>query len=327
MSIYTGRQIHFWIWIEQTRWTQAANAMWVPKTSMDFDDKIEITENTSSIWNKIDVSWLELTKQWWEGSVETVASANSIWNFLLCALWKDTVSTIDAGLNEYAHTFTIENSEPNPSATIFTKEPNWDFYYPLALISDFTLSAAVGEDITASASYMSKKAVATSLNPTYNEDFTFTTKNATIKIAETVAELDTAPLACIESIELQITKENIEQYCLNYGNEPKDIVDWKISISGSLVATFSNNDYKNLALDWKQFAMKIELEDESGFAKVWFYPSITITIPKAKFNDYWRDKWNDDIVKVNLSYKAFQNDSQNEAIEVVLVNNTPTYIS
>ena len=42
MSIYTGRQIHFWIWIEQTRWTQAANAMWVPKTSMDFDDKIEI---------------------------------------------------------------------------------------------------------------------------------------------------------------------------------------------------------------------------------------------------------------------------------------------
>ena len=57
---------------------QASKILWTPKTSLDFDDKIEVTEITDSIGSKLDVSGLELTKQWGEGSVETQASANSI---------------------------------------------------------------------------------------------------------------------------------------------------------------------------------------------------------------------------------------------------------
>nr|DAT00709.1 MAG TPA: hypothetical protein [Caudoviricetes sp.] len=32
-------------------------------------------------------------------------------------------------------------------------------------------------------------------------------------------------------------------------------------------------------------------------------------MPKVKFTDYGRDKDNDNLVKVNLNFKAFQNES------------------
>ena len=78
MSIYTGRQINFGIWIEATRGETATNQYWIPKTNMDFDDKIETKEITSSLGDKLDVSNIELTKQWGEGNIETEASAKAL---------------------------------------------------------------------------------------------------------------------------------------------------------------------------------------------------------------------------------------------------------
>ena len=317
MSIYTGRQINFGIWIEATRGETATNQYWIPKTNMDFDDKIETKEITSSLGDKLDVSNIELTKQWGEGNIETEASAKALWFFFLTSLW-NVQSAAEGSL--YKHTFKIKNDGPNPSATIFIEEPNGQFSYPLALISDFTLNAAVGDPVTATASFKSKKAVSrTDLTPTYIADELFNTKNATIKFAENVSDLPTAELTCIESVELNIQKENIEQFCLNYGNEPKDIIDGPISITGSVVATFeADSFYKNYALDGKEFAFEMELlnNDETQ--------SLKITTPKAKFTEYSRDKWNDDIVKVNLNFKVFKNSSL-DAITVELVNDLPAY--
>lgn len=321
MSKYTWRQIHAGVGIETIRWTKASAITWLPKTSFDFDDKIETKEDTSSLGTKLDVADIEITREYAEWNIEMKASANNIWNFLYSILWKKVTSTVVAS-KVFSHLFTINNDSENPSLTIFTKEPNGDFHYPLALINSLSISAQVWEPIMITASFKSKKAVSDNLTATYVTDYPFKASHSKFKVADKETGLNTASLACIESFELVISKENIETFCLNNWNEPVDILDWKIWITWSITAVFSDNDYKNKALNWKEFALLFALEDQS--VKIWNengkHPLLEFTLPKVKFTDYWRDKDNDNLVKVNLNFKAFQNESGVEPIKVRLQN-------
>lgn len=326
MSKYTWRQINAWIGIETQRWVKSSNITWLAKSSFDFDDKIETKEDESSLWNKIDISDIEVVREYAEWNIELKASANNIWNFLYSILWKKVTSTVVES-KVFNHLFTINNDWENPSLTIFTKEPNWDFHYPLALISSLSISAQVWESIMITASFKSKKWVSDNLSATYQTDYSFKAKNSKLKIADKESALNNASLDCIESFELVIDKESIEAFCLNNWNEPVDILDWKISISWSITAVFSDNDYKNKALNWKEFALLFALEDKS--VKIWNengkHPLLEFILPKVKFVDYTRSKWNDELVKVNLNFKAYQNESWVEPIKVKLQNWVSNY--
>jgi len=327
MPKYTGRQIHIWVWIESTRGTKATNITWFPKTSFDFDDKIETKEDESSLWSKIDISWVEIVKEFAEGNIEMKASANNIWNFIYSILWKKrTTKIVDNKV--FSHIFTINNDSDNPSLTIFTKEPNWSYVYPLALISNLTISAQVGEPIKVTATLKSKKWVSeTIVDPVYVTDYIFKASHSNIKIAEKESDLAAASPACIESFELTISKESIEAFCLNNWNEPVDILDWKIWVTWSITAVFSNNDYKDKALNWKEFALLFWLEDKNTTiaGEAGKYPNIEFTFPKVKFTDYSRNKGNDELVKVSLNFKAYQNESWVEPIKVKLQNWVANY--
>lgn len=326
MSKYTWRQIHAWVGIETTRGSKAGKITWLAKTSFNFDDKIETKEDSSSLGWKIDISDIEVVKEYAEGNIEMRASANNIWNFLYAILGKKATTTVVPS-KVFSHLFTINNDSVNPSLTIFTKEPNGDFHYPLALISSLSISAQVWEPINITASFKSKKWVADNLTATYETDYSFKASHSKIKIADKEAWLNSASLACIESFELNISKENIETFCLNNWNEPVDILDWKIWITGSITAVFSDNDYKDKALNWKEFALLFGLEDKS--VKIADenekFPTLEFILPKVKFTDYGRDKGNDNLVKVNLNFKAFQNESWVEPIKVKLQNWVSNY--
>lgn len=327
MPKYTGRQIHIWAWIESTRWTKATTTTWLAKTSFDFDNKIETKEDESSLGSKIDISWVGIIREFAEGNIEMKASANNVWLFLYSILGKKKTSTIVAS-KVFSHLFTINNESENPSLTIFTKEPNGDYHYPLALISNLSISAQVWEPITLNISLKSKKAVTDTITTAnYETDYIFKGSHSKIKIAENENALTSSPLACIESFELVISKETIEDFCLNNWNEPTDFLDWKIWITWSITATFSNNDYKDKALNWQEFALLFWLEDQT--INIWWesekHPSLEFILPKVKFTDYWRSKGNDELVKVNLNFKAYQNESSVEPIKVKLQNWVSNY--
>ena len=326
MSKYTWRQIQVWVGIETIRWTKSSNITWLPKTSFDFDDKIETKEDSSSLWTKLDVSDIEITREYAEWNIEMKAGANNIWFLLYSILGKKKTSIVVPD-KVFSHIFTINNDSENPSLTIFTKEPNWDFHYPLALIESLTLSAQVWEPITITASFKSKKWVTDNLNTTYSTDYVFKAIHSKFKVTDKEADLNGARLACIESFELVISKENLETFCLNNWNEPIDILDGKIWITWSITAVFSDNDYKNKALNWREFALLFSLEDQT--VKIWNetgkHPLLEFILPKVKFTDYGRDKDNDNLVKVNLNFKAFQNESGVEAIKVKLQNWVSNY--
>lgn len=326
MSKYTWRQIHFWIWTETTRGTKATTKVWMPKTSFDFDDKIETQEDEASLGSKIDISGIEVVKKYAEWSIEQKVWANSIGYFLNAILWNTTTEVVTAS-KVFSHLFKIKNDGNNPSLTIFTKEPNGDFSYPLALIESLTISAEVWNFITINVSFKSKVGETATHTATYWTDYQFKAKHSELKIADNEAWFTSAPLACIESFELAITKENLELFCLNNWNEPADILDWKIGITWSLTAVFSDLDYKNKALNDKEFAIYFALKDtETKIAGVtWKNPSLEFIIPKTKITDYGRDKSNDSIVKVNLSWKVYQNESWVEPIKVKLQNGVSTY--
>lgn len=326
MSKYVWRQIHVWVGVESTRWTKATTKAWFPKTSFDFGDKIETIEDEASLGLKLDVSDIDVSKHYGQWSMEGKVQANSIGYFLLAMLGQKVTTTVTAG-KVFEHIFTINNTGSNPSLTIFTKEGNGDYNYPLALIENLTLNATVWNHITVNVSFKSKKGKTDNLTATYETDYPFKAKHSEFRIADDEAWLVTAPVACIESFELQITKENIEDFCLNAGNEPIDILDGKIGITWSITAVFADEGYRNIALNGTQKAFQFSLEDDTTDIAntAWKTPLLEFTLPKVKFTDYGRDTSNDSLVKQNLSFKVFQNDSSTEAIKVKLRNGKSNY--
>lgn len=323
---YTWRQINVWLGIETTRWTKSSTIAWFPKTNANFQDKIETIEDESALGLKIDTSDIDIARHYAEWSLEWKVQANNIWYLLYSILWNKTTTTITAS-KVFSHLFKIENSWNNPSLTIFTKEWNGDYNFPLAIINSLTINATVWESITVSANFKSKKGVSDTLTTTYWTDYPFKAKHSTFKIANDKVWLTSAPVACIESFELTITKETLEDYCLNNGNEPIDITDGKIGITWSITAVFNDNNYKDIALNGTQKAMEFSLEDTATDIawEAWKNPLIKFVMPKVKFTEYWKDMSNDSLVKQNLSFKVFQNTSDIEAIEVTLQNGQTNY--
>ena len=328
MAKYIWRQIDIWFWVEGTRGTKATNIHWTPKTSFDFWDKIEVIEDESALWLKLDTSNIDIAKKYGQWTIEGKLSANSIGYLLYSMLWNKVTTEQVAG-KVFEHLFTINNESNNPSLTIFTNEPNGDFYYPLALIESLTISANVWEFINVSATFKSKMGVSETLTASYETDYQFKARHSLYKLANVESWLASANEGCIESFELNFTKENIESYCLNSDNEPIDIIDWKIGITWSITTVYNDKaTYREPSLAWTQKSIMFALEDDSVEieGEFWAYPLVEFVLPKIKFTDYQRDNSNDDIVKENISFKVIQNDSTTEAIKVTVQNSTADYI-
>lgn len=328
MSKYIGRQIEIWFAQESIRGTQATEIVWMWVASFDFGDRIETVEDDSGAGTKIATADIDIAKQYGAGKFELKIGANHIGEFLNAVLGKDTVTEEVAG-EVWEHLFEIENTNACPTFTIYTKEANGNFYYTLASIESLTLSAVIGEYINVSVSFKSRKGVdAGSLTPTYTPESKFKARHSTFKRANSEAWLSASNPACIESFELTISKETIDDYCLNTGNEPVDFVDGKMEITGSITATYKDkNTYREPALNGTVQALQYVLEDPSvdigGNAGE--HPKLDTKLPTVKYTDYSRDTSSDALVKENLSFKVIQGDTSASPIKARLKNAVELY--
>lgn len=323
---YIWRQLNVGFWKEAVRGTAVVPSFWYPKTTIDFDEKVETIVDESSLWVKIKSSNLDVIKRTGEWAIEWLARVNSIWLLLLNILWKDTVSEIVAG-NVYSHLFEVENSNVSPSLSIWIAEPNGDYNFPLAMLKSMSISAKIGEYITINCDFKSKKWETTSHTVTYTtDDYYFTVAHSLFKMANDIAWLPASADICIESFELTVNKEMSEDFCLNGWVDLVDQTDWAIEVTWSIVATFKDETtFKDVALAWTYKAMSLKVEDTNTDLGSWNYPTIEITLPKVWFTDYGRDKWNDWVIKQNLWFTAMQDITSWKAIDVKVINSVTSY--
>lgn len=323
MTKYIWRLINVWFWKETARGTAVAVGRWTPKTSMNFDEKVEKVMDESSLWVITSNNEAHRVKEWAEWSIDMNVGIESIALPLLSLLW--AVSSAAASAWAYTHTFSVAENNAHPSLTIWIKDPIVDYQFPLAMIESMTISAEVGWFATVSIDFRSKKWVAGTQTVSYNTDYSLLAKSWIFKIADNLAWLWAAASKCIQSFEITISKNLEDIYCLG-STEPTDYQNKNLTIEWSFVAVYENEtDYKDIAFsDWTK-ALRLELIDSNTIIWASDNPTLRIDLAKASFTEWEKTQGNDETVSQTVTFNWMYSLADSSSIEIDLINETASY--
>lgn len=214
MGKYIGRQTNVGFGKETTRGTAVAMGLWLPKTDMSFDEKMETIQDESSIGVITDVRDNFVTKRWAEGDISGNVEVNSFGYILLALLGSNTTTAATTGA--YSHAFTLSQSNQTQSLTIGLEDPGnaSDMSFSLAMLESLTITAEEGQQVTFTSTFKSKKGETATHTATYPTDYKLLSRMSIFKHAANLAGLGAAVAGCIKSFEITFSKNLEDDYCL-----------------------------------------------------------------------------------------------------------------
>ncbi|MER0170351.1 MAG: hypothetical protein DU489_07055 [Nitrosomonas sp.] len=323
MSKFIGRLADVGIAKESVRGTAETTASyWLPKQSMSYDDTIEQIVDESSVGVIEDSPNAVVIGKSGEGEIEGNIYDDSFGLLLLSAL--GSVSTSGPSQSTvYTHTFSTSQSAQHPALTIFLDDPNQDYKYALAMISQLDVDIALGQFAKFNAQFRSKVGATATLSPSYTVKNHFLPQHGSVKIASAVAGLGAASAIDVRSVKLSINK-NIEDDRKLGSVDPADILNKQFSIEGSLELVFNAETFKTEMLADTAQAMRIRLTSSVTIGSS-LNPQITIDLAKCKFSNFKKNYGNNDIVTATVDFKAFYSMTDTKMISVELINETSSY--
>lgn len=325
MTQYIWRLINVWIGKEATRWTVATNFDYIPKLSFSFDDKIETTKNESSIWKlagSIGACAMQKRGEW---EIEGVLSVNNIWFYFLNMLWGIKSVETNAGTGVYKHTFSLTDNNLHPSMSISVVEPNQNVVFPLAMLSELNITAEPGKCMNYTANFIAKSSKTASNTASYTKDYTMNANNLNVKIANSEAELATASKLDLLKFDLSFSTD-LETIYTIWENEPDEIYNNVINITGSFEMTYNWNEYKDMMINREYKTLWIEIEDAGKIiGTVADKPRINIILPRVGLQEYSRTTDADAIVKQSVGFEAFYDIEKNEFVKIEVTNTKANY--
>ncbi len=318
-----GRRVEIGLGKETTRGTVIAPTAWVPKASLDFDEKEEVLPDESSIGLIADSMNAEIVKRWSEGTLEMIPGVNALSLILLATFGSVSSAITGAGSVAYKHTFTLANNNTHPSLTISVKDIIASKAFALSMIDSLTVTVEPGQFVKISVSFKGKKSASATLTSTYAVDNALLAKMANVYFASNLAGLTGATARAVRKFEITFSKNLDDEYCIG-SIEPNDINNQSIMIEGSLESTYENqSDYETDALNGNIKAMRLKIEDTntdlSGNASL-ARPTLTITLPRIKFTEWGRTQGNDEIIKQTVGFKGLYSLADASMVTAELIN-------
>lgn len=299
------------IGIEDTRGQKSTKFIKIPKTEMDFDDKVEKIEDTSWNWSIVDSVWSYISKAWAEWNIWMNLWTESFWVFLKTLLGK--VKTTDS-LDLKKHEFTILNSNTHPTLSIMQKNPLGQLLFLNWVIDSLTISWESGSLITLTSTLKSKPSESdnSSLWETLN-DSKLLWKQISFRLWNTIAWAKNSLPIDIKSFELNIEKNIVEDFAL-WDVAPKDFFNQNLRISWSLTATFKNKDLRDLGLSEDSKSLYLSIQDTKTSK------SLDVELPLVTFENWNLSRGNDEIATQDIEFV-----SRSPDVKFILTNNTNEY--
>jgi len=324
MSKFIWRKINVWFWKEATRWTAVAVSQWTPKTNIDFQEKSESIQDESSIWVIVDNIDAHTVKRWAEWVIEWNVWVEAVWLPFL-ALFGSVSSAETSWTGAYEHDFTLANTNQHQSLTIWVSDDVKDSQFALAMIESMTISAEVWGFATYSINFKAQAGETASHSVSYTTDYSLLAKNWTFKVADNLAWLTWADAKCIQSFEITITKNLMDQQCL-WNVWINDFINQQFSIEWSFSALYENStDYEENTLDWIKQAIRFSLVDTWKTIWVSDNPTLEVDLASANFTEWTKDQTNDTVVSQTLTFKGLYSKTDASAITAKLINETTSY--
>lgn len=316
MTKFVGRRGSLGVALEVTRGVSVAPAFWLPFVTMSFFDRVETVNEEQGLGNIADIDSVYVTMQKAEGEVEAQLYDQAIPYILSSLLGAVPVTT---GSNPYTHTFTLSALNQAKSLTLYWKDPDRSYVFPLAVVDSFQMSVEPNGIVNYTIGFKAKRADDyTSQTPSFTTmGSKFLHQHLSFKLASAVAGLAAATAISLKSLELNITRNTIFDEVIGTA-EPEDILSQAISVEGSVSLNLEDDTYRNYMLGNTYRAMEIKLNQSTS-------SQFTLQFPRVSFMEWEPDYTLNDIAKQSINFKGAY-DSANAAaiVSTATVINTKT---
>ena len=155
MTKFVGRLGTLGIAIEATRGVPVAPTYWLPFVTMSFSDKTTTQREEQGMGNIADSDSIYVTLKMGEGEVESQLYDSALGYILTSLLGAVPVTT---GGNPYTHTFTLSNTNQQKSLSLYWKDPDRSYMFPLAVVDSLNVKVEPSGIISYTIGFKSKSA-------------------------------------------------------------------------------------------------------------------------------------------------------------------------
>lgn len=320
MTKFVGRRGSLGVALESSRGTAVAPAFWIPFVTLSFSDKIESAIEEQGMGNIADSDSFYVTMRKGEGEVEAQLYDQAIPYILSSLLGAVPVTT---GSNPYTHTFTLSSTNQAKSLSLFWKDPDRSYIFPLAVVDSFKMTVEPNGIVNYTIGFKSKGADDyTTQTPSYTTmGSKFLHQHLIFKLASSTAGLSAATAISLKSLELNINRNVIFDEVMGTA-EPEDILSQAISVEGSVSLNLEDDTYRNYMLANTYRAMEIKLNPAGSTTS-----SFDLQFPRVSFSEWEPDYTLNEIAKQTINFKGHYDSANAAAIisTAVVINTKSSY--
>jgi len=316
------------------RGTVRAAQIFYPLLDRSFGPKSNKVVNTSSRGRLEDADSSDIAEIWSEGSIEAKVLLNRvpyIFKSLFGTITSSTGTTgqLDAGV--YKHIVTVAQTAQHNSLTLSLDDPSGDKIYANAMIGTFELTAEAGDYVKFTADIIAKQGVTGTVTPSYTDDWEFTSKDITIKMADTTTGFSAATAIPAKSLSLTINP-NLERQVQIGSVGPEDVLNKNFGIEAEFELIMESATYRDLVETSTNKALQIKLEDTATgktlpSATGSQAPIIEFVFPKVQVVEHDVAYPNDDFVMETVKVRGLYDSTTGvtKMVDVTVYNTTVGY--
>jgi len=330
MGLLRGEEIIVGVGIEAERGTEADIQAWVPARTptglAPVVDKVDVKETRGT---RIASNGSEVVQKRVEGDIEANVRVQSIGYFLLSLLGAVSSALKGGESVVYQHTISVDTETPqNPSLTLGLHQGSFgDLKNLLAVVSESSFEISPDDLVRATHSIIA--ASDADKSPAYSPSFSaddvlFRHNDIVIKVAANVAGLSGANPLKVKDFKLDVPNNARPDQNVSELN-PGDVIGLVLEPKGSFELNLSDDTFRDAYEAGTYKAVQISMTRSDITIGSASHPSLTITLPKVSFSKWTPNRPIDDITTESVDFTAHYDDTEEYAIEAVLVNKIASY--
>lgn len=260
------------------------------------------------------------------GTLEFNLRTELIGYILKSLLGKCTTSTVYGTVK--SHLFEILPNNPQfPTLSFGLAQGDAQHYgYNGALIKSLEIRTPVDDLVNATIEFEARdEADHADYTVAFEDtDYIIRPYNIEIKIAADIAGLAAAPALCVKEFSLSVKNNARAQQCLG-SITPSDMIANLLEITGGLTLDYTGDTYHDIYKDGTYKALQVKFTRSDIDLGGGYDPTITIQLAKVSIETSNPDRPIDDIVRDQLEFTAHYDDSEGEAINIVVQNTVADY--
>jgi hypothetical protein len=318
-----GREIEFGVATEATRGSaKAAADKWLRKVTANVVERATHAVDESTRGRLEDAEGRRVVQKYIEGDLEGPVHVDVI-GYFLSNIYGVVATTNPAG-SVYQHIFTLGQNIQHPSLTLFAKDGSvQQLVYDNAMINTLELSVSQEDYVRFSAGFLAAVAADNSDTPSYDTEYDLVARDVTVKIADSEGALSGADAIKVKDLSIRWDQGLLRDHVVG-AYTADDIYNSKLMIDGNITLNFTDETYKDLFLGDTAKYMEISIVGETDLGSG-NYPTITILLNKAMFNEWNRSGGANELVTQTLGFRAFYNPSDSQGSKVTIKNLTSSY--